>query len=59
MAPRALRTTGPTNARHPGRAGIGVRVEDDLAITADGAEPLSGAPPRTADSAEGRMTLGS
>ncbi|MEV7582340.1 aminopeptidase P family protein [Streptomyces erythrochromogenes] len=35
--------------------GIGVRIEDDLVITADGARLMSGALPRTVDGIEGWM----
>lgn len=35
--------------------GIGVRIEDDILVTADGAENLSGAIPRTADDVEAWM----
>ena len=32
--------------------GMGIRIEDDLVITADGAQLMSGALPRTADGVE-------
>ena len=35
--------------------GIGVRIEDDILVTADGTENLSAALPRTADEVEGWM----
>ena len=35
--------------------GIGVRIEDDIVVTADGARNLSGAIPRTADEVEAWM----
>lgn len=35
--------------------GIGMRIEDDILVTADGAENLSGAIPRTADEVEAWM----
>lgn len=38
-----------------GLRGIGVRIEDDLVVTADGARLLSGALPRTPDAIEAWM----